>query len=159
MPKMAEAATQTAQKYREMIWSYQDLVIRQKGSVLTMFNATRKQTDDFLRSNGIGQAQTLLDQAKAALDYWISGLPPRVRDDGATFRSDVNPKLDIVFKRTKDLDDQFKANSMAHFFHHLATKPSKRWRTTKYSRNNSTRSRAETCPESFRTSRKSCRNR
>jgi len=110
MKMMADAAAETARKYREMIRSYQDLVIRQKGSVLTMFNATRKQVDDFLRSNGIGQAQAFLDQAKAGLDYWISGLPTSCqRDDGAVFRNDINQKLDIVFKRTKELDDQFKA--------------------------------------------------
>ncbi len=110
MKLMAEATTETARKYREMIRSYQDLVIRQKGSVLTMFNATRKQVDDFLRSNGIGQAQTLLDQARTGLDYWISGLTTsRQKDDASSFRNDVIPNLEIVFKRTKDLDDQFKA--------------------------------------------------
>jgi len=107
---MAEAAAEGARKYREAIKSYQDLVIRQKGSVLTMFNKTRQDVDQFLRSNGIGQAQAYLDQAKAGLDSWISGLPTSCqRDDGAAFRNDVNQKLDIVFKRTKDLDDQFKA--------------------------------------------------
>ncbi len=107
---MAEAAAETARKYRETIKSYQDLVIRQKGSVLTMFNKTRQDVDQFLRSNGIGQAQIYLDQARAGLDNWISGLPTSCqKDDGAAFRNDINQKLDIVFKRTKDLDDQFKA--------------------------------------------------
>src|SRR5205823_3229198 len=107
---MAEAATERARKYREMIKSYRDLVSRQKGSVLTMFNKTRQDVDQYLRSNGIGQAQTYLDQAKADFNNWISSLPTsRQRDDGATFRDDVNQKLDIVFKRTQDIDNQFKS--------------------------------------------------
>ena len=107
---MAEAAMEKAKKYREAIRSYQDLVSRQKGSVLTMFNKTRQDVDQYLRSNGIGQAQTYLDQAKAGIDSWISGLPTSCqRDDGAVFRDDLNRTLDLVFKRTKDLDDQFKA--------------------------------------------------
>jgi molecular chaperone GrpE (heat shock protein) len=110
MKLAADAAAEGARKYREMIKSYQDLVIRQKGGVLTMFNKTRQDVDQYLRSNGIGQAQTYLDQAKADLNNWISGLPTgRQRDDGTAFRDDISQKLDIVFKRTKDLDDQFKA--------------------------------------------------
>jgi uncharacterized protein YqgV (UPF0045/DUF77 family) len=107
---MAEAAAEKARKYRETVHSYQDLVSKQKGSVLTMFNKTRQDVDQFLRSNGIAQAQTFLDQAKAGLDSWISSLPTsRQRDDGSAFRDDVNRTLDLVFKRTKDLDDQFKS--------------------------------------------------
>jgi len=107
---MAEAAAEKARQYRETVHSYQDLVSRQKGSVLTMFNKTRQDVDQFLRSNGLAQAQNFLDQAKAGLDSWISGLPTsRQRDDGAAFRDDINRTLDLVFKRTKDLDDQFKA--------------------------------------------------
>lgn len=107
---MAEVAAEKARKYRETIHSYQDLVSKQKGSVLTMFNKTRQDVDQFLRSNGIPQAQAFLDQAKAGLDSWISGLPTsRQRDDGAAFRDDMNRTLDLVFKRTKDLDDQFKS--------------------------------------------------
>jgi hypothetical protein len=110
MKLAADAAAEGAHKYREMIKSYQDLVSRQKGSVLTMFNKTRQDVDQYLRSNGIAQAQAYLDQAKADLNNWISSLPTsRQRDDGAAFRDDINQKLDIVFKRTKDLDDQFKA--------------------------------------------------
>ncbi len=110
MKLAADAAAEGARKYREMIKSYQDLVIRQKGGVLTMFNKTRQDVDQYLRSNGVGQAQTYLDQAKADLNNWISGLPTgRQRDDGTAFRDDISQKLDIVFKRTKDLDDQFKA--------------------------------------------------
>lgn len=110
MKLAADAAAEGARKYREMIKSYQDLVIRQKGGILTMFNKTRQDVDQYLRSNGIYQAQTYLDQARADLNNWVSNLPTgRQRDDGAVFRDDVNQKLDIVFKRTKDLDDQFKA--------------------------------------------------
>jgi hypothetical protein len=107
---MAEAAMEKAKKYREAVRSYQDLVSKQKGSVLTMFNKTRQDVDQYLRSNGIGQAQNYLDQAKAGLESWISGLPTTCqRDDGAVFRDDLNRALDLVFKRTKDIDDQFKA--------------------------------------------------
>jgi hypothetical protein len=107
---MAEVAAEKARKYRETVHSYQDLVSKQKGSVLTMFNKTRQDVDQFLRSNGIGQAQSFLDQAKSGLDSWISGLPTsRQRDDGAAFRDDINRTLDLVFRRTKDLDDQFKS--------------------------------------------------
>ena len=75
-----------------------------------MFNKTRQDVDQYLRSNGIGQAQNYLDQAKAGIESWISGLPTTCqRDDGAVFRDDLNRPLDLVFKRTKDLDDQFKA--------------------------------------------------
>jgi hypothetical protein len=56
------------------------------------------------------QAQTYLDQARASLESWISGLPTqRQRDDGAAFRDCVDEKLGIVFRRTRDLDNQFKA--------------------------------------------------
>jgi hypothetical protein len=49
-------------------------------------------------------------QGKAGVDSWISGLPTsRQRDDGAAFRDDVDRTLDLVFRRTKDLDDQFKS--------------------------------------------------
>jgi uncharacterized protein YqgV (UPF0045/DUF77 family) len=107
---MAEAAAEKARKYRETVHSYQDLVSKQKGSVLTMFNKTRQDVDQFLRSNGIAQAQGFLDQAKAGLDSWISSLPTsRQRDDGSAFRDDINRTLDLVFRRTKDLDDQFKS--------------------------------------------------
>src|SRR5215813_7887873 len=107
---MAEAAAEGARKKREMLKSYQDLVSRQKGSVLTMFNKTRQDVDQYLRSNGLSQAQGFLDRAKADLDSWISGLPTsRQRDDGGRFRDYVNQKLDIVFTRTQDIDNQFKA--------------------------------------------------
>lgn len=110
MKLMAEAAAEKARKYRETVHSYQDLVSKQKGSVLTMFNKTRQDVDQFLRSNSIGQAQNFIDQAKAGLNSWISGLPTsRQRDDGAAFRDDINRTLDLVFRRTKDLDDQFKS--------------------------------------------------
>src|SRR6185503_8018903 len=72
---MAEAAAEKARKYRETVHSYQELVSKQKGSVLTMFNKTRQDVDQFLRSNGIAQAQSFLDQAKAGLDSWVSSLP------------------------------------------------------------------------------------
>ena len=120
--KAADAAAEGARKYREMIKSDQDLVSRQKGSVLTVFNKTRQDVDQYLRSNGIGQAQNYLDQAKADLTNWISGLPTgRQRDDGTAFRDDINQKLDIVFKRTKDLDDQFKAKFQVRFSRRSAT--------------------------------------
>ncbi|HXS75242.1 MAG TPA: hypothetical protein VN753_03620 [Terracidiphilus sp.] len=107
---MAEAAAEKARKYRETVHSYQELVSKQKGSVLTMFNKTRQDVDQFLRSNGIAQAQSFLDQAKAGLDSWVSSLPTsRQRDDGSAFRDDINRTLDLVFRRTKDLDDQFKS--------------------------------------------------
>jgi len=107
---LAEVAAEKARKYRDTVHEYQDLVSKQKGSVLTMFNKTRQDVDQYLRSNGIAQAQTFLDQGKAGLDSWISGLPTsRQRDDGAMFRDDINRTLDLVFRRTKDIDDQFKS--------------------------------------------------
>jgi hypothetical protein len=110
MKLLAEVAAEKARKYRETVHEYQDLVSKQKGSMLTMFNKTRQDVDQYLRSNGIAQAQTFLDQGKAGLDSWISGLPTsKLRDDGAMFRDDINRTLDLVFRRTKDIDDQFKS--------------------------------------------------
>jgi hypothetical protein len=57
---IAETAMEKAKKYREAVRSYQDLASKQKGTVLTMFKKARQDVDQYLRSNGIGQAQNYL---------------------------------------------------------------------------------------------------
>jgi hypothetical protein len=106
---MAEAAAESARRYRLLLASYKDFVSRHKDSVLTMFNKTRQDINQYLSSNGIGKARVYLDQGKGELNDWTSALPTsRQKDDGGSFRDDVNQKLDITWQRTQNLDDQFK---------------------------------------------------
>ncbi|MGC1300708.1 MAG: hypothetical protein WA869_37235, partial [Alloacidobacterium sp.] len=100
---MAEAAAESARRYRLLLASYKDFVSRHKDSVLTMFNKTRQDINQYLSSNGIGKARVYLDQGKGELNDWTSALPTsRQKDDGGSFRDDVNQKLDITWQRTQN---------------------------------------------------------
>lgn len=106
---MHEASAEGARKRREALNVYRDLLSRQKGGVLTMFNSTRQQVDQYLRYHDLSEAQRFLDEAKAALEQWISGLPSsRQKDDAERFRANIVPKLDMVFKRTEEINNQFR---------------------------------------------------
>jgi hypothetical protein len=106
---MIQNAGINARTYRALLASYKDLVSRQKGSVLTMFNKTRGDIDRYLSTNNVTQARVFLDQARGQVNDWISAVPTTgQKDDGASIRYDFFQKLDIVWKRTEDLDAKFK---------------------------------------------------
>ncbi len=110
-----------AQKYRSTLASYKDLVSTQKGSVLTLFNKTRKDIDAYLENNNISKAKVWLDQAKGQLNDWVSGLPTSgQRDDGAIFRNDIYHQLDDMWKTTVDLDAKFRSQFQGAFLSPLS---------------------------------------
>jgi archaellum component FlaC len=113
---IVDSAAEASRKYRALLASYGDLVNRQKGSVLTMFNSTRQQVDQYLSANDLSHAEVFVDQADGQLQGWASALPTSgQRSDAALFRDDVFKKLEIVWSRTTDLDQQFKSQFQGAF--------------------------------------------
>jgi hypothetical protein len=61
------------------------------------------------------------------------------RDDGAVFRDDLNRTLDLAFKRTTDLDDQFRAKFQGALLSPLVMKRLKPWHSIGISKISSTK--------------------
>jgi hypothetical protein len=94
---------------RSQIGLYRSLVQAELGSVLLLFNGTRKDVERYRNDNDLGKARGWLSEARGALADWAAGVPTAgQRSDAAAFRDRIHAALDSDWTVTEELDAKFR---------------------------------------------------
>lgn len=111
------------ERSRGQIAAYRALVSAEKGSVLLMFNDTRKDVRNYLDKNNIEIAKGWNDQARGKLADWVNSLPTNgQRTDAGKFKEKIEAAIETDWKLTQELDQKFKKEFEGVFIGVLGSK-------------------------------------
>ncbi|MEE8525163.1 MAG: hypothetical protein V3T72_14595, partial [Thermoanaerobaculia bacterium] len=113
----AEKLAADKERYREVVKSYKDALSSEKGSVLTLFNNTRRDVETYRDDNDLSEAKVRYDQAKGQLADWAGKRSTAgQRADAAALSGKIFKHIDDDWKVTVDLDKDFLVRFSGMFF-------------------------------------------
>ena len=96
---------------------YKQALRQQTQGVAVLFSVTRKDTEDFARSNDFEAGKKIYQQMREALDRWIAGLPTDgLKSDAGEFAQACLDAVSVHLKRMEETFNDFVSRNRARFY-------------------------------------------
>lgn len=103
--------------YSARVLEYRDKIRRQTDGILVVFSQTRRDTDEFIKKNGFDVAKAQYQEAKDALNRWITDLPTDgLKSDGKEFADALADGLSRHLTGMETMFNRFVSQNQGRFF-------------------------------------------
>lgn len=104
-------------KAAEQLDKYRQAIRQQTQGVAVLFSVTRKDTEEFARSNDFEAGKKIYLQMREALDRWIAGLPSDgLKSDAGEFAQACLDAVSVHLKRMEETFNDFVSRNRARFY-------------------------------------------